>query len=115
MVAQGWSFYLQSLLQSFGVKHKYLPSVLFGKNLDNEFTINIIAGILIVIMTILLMKGIRESATFTNFITVWNILLIVSFSVAGCFFVNTNNWFKPCDNTDYDTSCDSGIVCFLHV
>ena len=115
IVAQGWSFYLQSLLEALGVKDKYLPSVLFGKNLDDVFTINIISGVLIIIMTILLMRGIRESATFTNFITVWNILLILTFCIAGCFFVDTDNWFKPCDNHDYDTYCNSGISLFLHV
>ena len=111
-IAQGWSFYLQSLLESFGVPHKYLYDILFGKNLDEIFTINITSGILIILMTILLMRGIKESATFTNFITVWNILLIVSFSIAGCFFVDVNNWTHPCDNTNYpiNTSCDGMFV-----
>ena len=107
-IAQGWSFYLQSLLKSIGIKDKYLPQILFGDNLDDIFTINILSGILIIIMTLLLMKGIRESATFTNFITIWNITLIIIFSIAGCFFVDTSNWFKPCNNTNYDgKNCDS--------
>ena len=106
-IAQGWSFYLQSLLQSFGINQKHLPSILFGHNIDQIFTINITAGLLIISMTILLLKGIRESAWFTNMITIWNILLIIGFTVAGCFFIDSNNWFNPCDNHKYNTSCDS--------
>ena len=34
----------------------------------------------------------------TNLITVWNVLLIIFFVVAGCFWVDTENWFHPCDN-----------------
>ena len=99
-------------MESLGVKDENLPEVLFGKNLDDVFTINIISGVLIVLMTILLMKGIRESASFTNFITIWNILLIVSFTIAGCFWVDTDNWTHPCGNTKYlpDKSCASGAV-----
>eukprot|EP01083_Nonionella_stella_P182871 659201_1 len=107
-IAQGWSFYLLSFLQSLNINDSYLPQWLFGQNLNDIITANVSAGILILLVTLLLMRGIRESATFTNLITVWNIVLIVVFSVVGCFFIDTANWFKPCDNHKYNTYCDPG-------
>ncbi|ETO36109.1 amino acid permease-associated region, partial [Reticulomyxa filosa] len=106
-VAQGWSSYLQIFLSSCGVPDKYLPSILFGHNLNEYFTINIMAGLLIMGCTVLLIKGIRESATFTNFVTLWNILLIAFYTIAGAFYVDTENWFHPCSNTKYGSSCSS--------
>ncbi|ETO07769.1 cationic amino acid transporter [Reticulomyxa filosa] len=65
------------------------------------------AGFLIMCCTGLLIKGIRESATFTNFVTFWNILLILFYTIAGSFYVDTENWFHPCSNTKYGSSCSS--------
>ncbi|ETO24702.1 cationic amino acid transporter [Reticulomyxa filosa] len=106
-VAQGWSGYLRTLLLSCGVEDKYLPWVLFGKYVNSFFTINIMSGILIALCTMLLMYGVRESARFTNVITVWNIVLIVVYVIAGAFFVDTNNWYHPCDNASYGTRCNN--------
>jgi len=103
-VAQGWASYLQSLLQSAGLS---TPSILFGDNLNSVFTINLTAGALIVVCTILLTYGIRESARFTNFITAFNVTAIVGFIVAGAFFINTENYLHPCSNTEYGTTCQS--------
>ncbi|ETO29605.1 amino acid permease-associated region [Reticulomyxa filosa] len=106
-VAQGWSSYLQLFLESCGIDDKYLPSVLFGKNINDYFTVNIMSGVLIGLCTLLLIYGVRESARFTNVVTVWNIVLITMYVIAGIFFVDTKNWYHPCDNTSYGTSCTS--------
>ncbi len=92
------------------------------------------AGVIILLCTGLLILGIKESANFTNLVTTWNICLIIMFIVAGAysatsfsfpfryrsfaplpppakistgtFYVDKDNWSKPCENHQYDTHCD---------
>ena len=106
-VAQGWSSYVKTFLVDVDVPNNYLPAILFGDNINDVFTINIMSGIIIMICTVLIIYGIRESAIITNLITVWNVFLILFFIIAGCFWVDSDNWFHPCDNNKYDTYCTS--------
>ena len=111
VVAQSWSSYLEAFIKnvvSSYDENSTVNEIFFGKNLDDVFTINILSLCLILAITLMLMNGIRQSATFTNFITVWNILLILTFIVAGCFYVDTNNWTKPCDGNQYDSGGCTG-------
>ena len=104
-VAQGWSSYVHTFLRDIDIPGDYLPSILFGHNINDVLTINIMSGIIIMICTVLIIYGIRESATITNLITIWNVFLILFFIIAGCFWVDTDNWFHPCDNEKYGTKC----------
>jgi len=109
--------YLQSFLETVGVDSKYLPNYLFGgtfkhkfgDTFDQYFTINIVSGVLIILCSILLIRGIKQSAMFTNFITLWNIVLIIFYVIAGSFYVNTDNWTHPCTASDQynGSSCSS--------
>ena len=107
-VGQGWSYYLYDFLIDVGVDKKYLPMEFFGRNIDSALTVNIGGGIIVLMCTFFIIFGVRESARLTNIMTVWNMLLIVFFIVAGCFYVDTTNWFEPCNNSaKYDTKCSS--------
>ena len=105
VIAQSWSAYLESFISALNKKARF-NEYIFGKNIDEVFTINVLSTILVGCITIMLMSGIKQSATFTNCITIWNILLILTFIVAGSFYVDTNNWFKPCEQNQFGTYCD---------
>ena len=107
-IAQGWSSYLRTFLRNVGVPSKFLPGFLFGRpDWLGAFTVNVMAAVLIVLCTCMLVYGIKESARFTNALTVWNVTLILVFIIGGAFYVDTRNWLHPCDNTDYNSSCSS--------
>ena len=100
-VAHGWSHYFQALLDQFNV---HLPSVLTNAPFDYDPStghfpmtgtwFDLPAICIATIITIILVKGIKESAGF-NALMVGVKLVIVFFVIAvGAFYVNPANW-KP--------------------
>jgi len=103
-VAHGWSHYFQDFIGIFGyhVPHAmtrapfdYDPGV--GRIISTGTTLDLPAIVITVILTAILVKGIRESASF-NATMVGIKLVIVLFVIAvGVFYVNPANWhpFAP--------------------
>lgn len=103
-VANGWSGYFQSVLGSLGWK---LPAALsgpvvnydpdLGKVIPTGNLINLPAVAIVIIITVVLVIGIKESARF-NAVMVGVKLAAVLFVIGvGAFFINTANWhpFAP--------------------
>ncbi|MBS0384650.1 MAG: amino acid permease [Proteobacteria bacterium] len=98
-VAVGWSGYTSSLLNDLGV---HIPAALraapgvtavaYPGNPAGPGTIDLPALIGIVAVTILLARGVTESATVNNIIVAIKVTVVISFIVIGASFVNTANW-----------------------
>lgn len=97
-VAVGWSGYVVNFLSSFGID---IPTALstapISINENNEmfFTgaiINLPAVIIVLVITILLYRGIKESANFNNFVVILKLTVIALFIIAGWFYINNDNW-----------------------
>lgn len=54
--------------------------------------INVPAMGLIFVLTLILIKGIKESTVFNNIMVVFKVLVIVMFIIIGIQYVNTDNW-----------------------
>jgi APA family basic amino acid/polyamine antiporter len=103
-VAHGWSHYFQDFIGIFGyhVPHgltrapfDYDPAV--GRIISTGTTLDLPAIVITLILTAILVKGIRESASF-NATMVGIKLVIVFFVIAvGAFYINPANWhpFAP--------------------
>ncbi|HXY32036.1 MAG TPA: amino acid permease [Gemmatimonadaceae bacterium] len=118
-VAVGWSGYFVAFMKELGWT---LPASLSSAPLDVQGThtlirhpdgiINVPAMLLIVMMTTLLVIGIKESARFNNvivFVKVTIVLLVIGF---GFQYVNTANWhpFIPPNTGESGHFGWSGIV-----
>ena len=118
-VAVGWSGYFVAFLNEVGIK---LPASLTSAPLAVEGThhiirnaggiINVPAMALIALMTIMLVIGIKESATFNNvivFVKVAIVFLVIGFGFA---FVNSANWhpFIPPNTGAFGHYGWSGVV-----
>ncbi len=100
-VAVGWSGYVTSFLADFGV---HIPANLSNAPLSyNAVThdwattgafLNFPAIFIVVVMTMLLVIGIRESANFNNVVVIIKVVVILLFIAFGMSFINTENW-KP--------------------
>jgi APA family basic amino acid/polyamine antiporter len=103
-VANGWSGYFQSVIGALGLK---LPQTLngpvvnyepeLGKVVATGSLINLPALVIVIIITIVLVIGIKESARF-NAVMVGVKLAAVLFVIGvGTFFINSANWhpFAP--------------------
>jgi APA family basic amino acid/polyamine antiporter len=105
-VAAGWSGYVVSFLNDFGI---HLPAVLCAAPMDytphvglhaTHAVFNLPAALIVAVITVLLVLGIRESANFNNLIVFIKVAVILLFIGFGMWFIRPENWhpFLP-DNT----------------
>ena len=98
-VAVGWSGYFVSFAKDFGIN---LPARFTSAPLNYDVNtgvwsstgamVNIPAMVIIVLVTTLLVVGIRESARFTGFIVAVKLVVIFLFIAAAASSVTTANW-----------------------
>ena len=94
-VASGWSGYFQKIVGQFGVE---LPtSLAVGAMAGHGGFVNLPALLIILVVSALLVIGVRESATFNSFIVVLKTAVILYVIGAGAGYVNSANWspFMP--------------------
>jgi APA family basic amino acid/polyamine antiporter len=100
-VAHGWSHYFQDFLGIFGVKiphawgfapFDYDPAV--GAFVSTGAIMDVPAMVITGLVTIILVKGIRESASFNTAMVAIKLAVVALVIGLGAFYVNPANW-KP--------------------
>jgi APA family basic amino acid/polyamine antiporter len=98
-VAVGWSGYVVSLLRdTLGINYPLSLSAPPGMEIKDASgaiighgVFNLPAALIAVAVTFLLIRGIKESASFNSIIVLIKVLVVVLFIVAGIGYVNTSN------------------------
>jgi APA family basic amino acid/polyamine antiporter len=117
-VAVGWSGYVVSFLHDYGID---IPAALCNAPLafddkagwmSTGAILNFPAVFIIVIMTALLVVGIRESSRFNNVIVLVKIAVVLLFIFFGIAYVDTTNWvpFIPDNTGEFGKFGLSGIL-----
>jgi APA family basic amino acid/polyamine antiporter len=94
-VSVGWSGYFQSLLAGLGIQ---LPEALTAApGAKTGALFNLPAFMIVMFITFLLARGIKESKTVNNVMVVVKVLVVILFIVAGFKYVKPANWtpFAP--------------------
>jgi basic amino acid/polyamine antiporter, APA family len=103
-VANGWSGYFQSVLAKFGIQ---LPAALAGPPIiydtaAGQFVrtggvVNLPAILIVAVVTIVLVKGIQESAGFNATMVFLKVTVVLFVIGVGAFYINPDNWrpFAP--------------------
>jgi len=103
-VAHGWSAYFQDLIGIFGFKiPPNLQRAPFDFNPDTGLlastgtVLDLPAIIIAAIITVILVKGIRESTSFNATMVIIKLVVVVFVIVVGAFYVVPENWqpFAP--------------------
>jgi APA family basic amino acid/polyamine antiporter len=111
-VAHGWSKYFQALLGSLGRNFPLFEGLSIPAALaDSPFRYDLKAGafagtgaildlpalVITFIVTIILVKGIKESATFNALMVMVKVAIVLFVIAVGAFYVNPDNWipFAP--------------------
>lgn len=95
MVSTGWSAYFINLLETMGLK---LPHAITASVLDqNPGLFNLPAVVIVLIITALLVRGVKESSRVNIIIVVIKISAILIFIVAAVWHVDPDKWhpFMP--------------------
>jgi len=103
-VAVGWSGYVVSLLRdTLGINYPLALSAPPGaeiKTMTGEVIghgiFNLPGFLIAVAVTFLLIRGIKESASFNNIIVIVKVLVVVLFIIAGVGYVNTHHVGMGC-------------------
>ncbi len=97
-VAVGWSGYVVNFLDSVGI---HIPPALANAPLTFDENHNLVAtgaifnlpaAFIITIVTVLLFRGIKESATFNNIVVLIKLTVIFLFIIFGWQYVVADNW-----------------------
>lgn len=98
-VAHGWSHYFQDFIGIFGLKIPlWATRAPFDYNPDTGLlagtgtAIDLPAIIIAAIVTIILVKGIRESASFNATMVITKLIIVFFVIIVGAFYINTSNW-----------------------
>jgi APA family basic amino acid/polyamine antiporter len=100
-VAHGWSHYFQDFIGIMGVKlprsmttapFDYDPSV--GHFVSTGTIFDLPAILITFVITAILVKGIRESASFNAGMVIVKLVIVAFVIIVGAFYVNPDNW-KP--------------------
>ncbi|MGK3988345.1 amino acid permease [Sorangium sp. So ce136] len=103
-VAHGWSHYFQDFIGIFGVElprelrsapFDYNPAL--GKLVSTGAILDLPAILVTVAVTVILLKGIRESATLNAVMVALKLVVVLFVLVVGAFHVDPANWrpFAP--------------------
>ncbi|TCP20332.1 amino acid/polyamine/organocation transporter (APC superfamily) [Scopulibacillus darangshiensis] len=94
-VATGWSAYFQSLIAGFGIHIPKLLSSAPGAGPGG--IVNLPAVIIILVITAIVSKGVKESTRFNNIMVIIKLIVILIFICAGIGYVKPENWtpFMP--------------------
>ncbi len=99
VVAHGWSAYFQALIELFHLK---IPHVLATAPVDYDPAIGRIVStgayfdvpaiVVTALVTWILVKGIKESASLNTAIVVVKVAIVIFVIVVGAFYIDTRNW-----------------------
>ncbi|MDT9682247.1 amino acid permease [Streptomyces sp. TRM76323] len=89
VVAVGWSGYVRSLLDNVGW---HLPQALSGTDEAHGFGFDLLAFLLVLLLTGVLVLGMKLSARLTTVIVVIKVTVVLVVIVAGAFFVKAANY-----------------------
>ena len=116
-VAVGWSGYMQSLLEGWGV---HLPQQLLQATFGHEngewiltgSVVNFPAMCIVAIVTALLLGGVRQSAWVNNVIVVIKVCVILLFVGFGLSYIDTSNWtpYVPANTGTFGYFGWSGVL-----
>ena len=109
-VSVSWAATFDSILLSFGIR---LPRSLVASPFDMmPGRINLVAVGIIVVVSLILIRGIRESARFNDLIVITKVTVVVFFIGIGYFFINHANYhpFLPPNTGQFGVFGWSGVL-----
>ncbi|MFE9171149.1 amino acid permease [Streptomyces kebangsaanensis] len=89
VVSVGWSGYIHSLLDNAGW---HLPAYLGGRDNATGFGFDILAALLVLVLTAVLVLGMKLSARVTSVVVAIKVAVVLVVIVAGAFFIKGANY-----------------------
>lgn len=89
VVAVGWSGYVRSLMENIGW---HMPDALAGPDVATGFSFDLLAALLVLVLTGILVLGMKLSARITTLVVAIKVTVVLIVIIAGSFFINGDNY-----------------------
>ncbi len=109
-VSVSWAATFDSILLSFGIQ---MPRAITGSPFSMQpGALNLVAVAIICLVSLILIRGISESAKFNDFIVVLKVAVVIFFIGIGYFFINYKNYhpFLPPNTGVFGSFGWSGVL-----
>ncbi|GAB2217099.1 hypothetical protein Droror1_Dr00000260 [Drosera rotundifolia] len=116
-IARSLASYVVSLLELFPHVKGHIPNWIGhgGAHFLGVFSINILAPILLVLLTGVLCMGVGESSAVNSFMTVTKVVIVIIVIIAGAFKVDVDNWSPFAPNGFEAILTGATVVFFAYV
>ncbi|XP_051132807.1 cationic amino acid transporter 9, chloroplastic [Andrographis paniculata] len=115
-IARSLSNYVVSVLELIPFLKGNIPSWFgYGDEVLETFSFNILAPILLVLLTVVLCWGVGESAILNSIMTVTKVAIVVVVVIVGAFEVDTSNWTPFAPNGLKSILTGATVVFFSYV
>ncbi|XP_057435937.1 cationic amino acid transporter 9, chloroplastic-like [Lotus japonicus] len=114
--ARSCANYLVTILELFPVLKDNIPKWIgHGQNIGNVLSINVLAPILVLLLTFILCRGVQESSVVNSFMTVTKVVIVIIVIFAGAFEVDVSNWSPFAPNGMKSIFTGATVVFFAYV
>jgi basic amino acid/polyamine antiporter, APA family len=113
-VAVGWSGYFQRILAGFGVHLPVWMSAAPAAGVEGA-VVNLPAIIIVLLISALLVIGVRESARFNSAIVAIKLVAILFFIIVGAGYVKPENWSPFAPYGFQGISAAAAVVFFAYI
>ncbi|CAJ2668909.1 unnamed protein product [Trifolium pratense] len=115
-IARSLANYIVSFLGIFPVFKDNIPAWIgHGQNIGGVLSINILAPILLMLLTLVLCLGVKESSAVNSFMTVTKVIIVIIVICAGAFEVDVSNWSPFVPNGMRSVFTGATVVFFAYV
>ena len=98
-VAISWADYFKSMLREFNIhlSDHWTTASALASSKGLTFAVNLPALFIVLFMTVLLVRGVKESVRFNNFVVLIKLLVLAIFLAIGVLYVDSSYWtnFAP--------------------
>ncbi|GAU16473.1 hypothetical protein TSUD_167050 [Trifolium subterraneum] len=115
-IARSLANYIVSFLGIFPVFKDNIPAWIgHGQDIGGVLSINILAPILLMLLTLVLCLGVKESSVVNFFMTVTKVIIVIIVICAGAFEVDVSNWSPFVPNGMRSVFTGATVVFFAYV
>lgn len=110
-VAIGWAGYMDNALNAMGI---HLPTFLLKNFMEGGF-INLPASLIIILISVLLAIGVRQSSQFNNLMVFIKLAVIAVFVSIAAFHFNPANWHPFLPFGFHGVASGSALIFFAYI
>lgn len=116
-VAISWAGYFKSFVKGFGIQisETFMTPLTTSLHAGHGFAMNLPALGVVLCMTVLLVRGVKESINFNNFVVIIKLVVLVFFVGLGFLFVDAGNWVPFAPNGWQGIHTAASVIFFAYI